>query len=336
VVQIKDPRIAMNRLVTAYRQSQAIAVAVALQLPERLAARARTAADLAAECDAHEPSLQRLLRALEAMEVVEENKHLGFRLTSLGEQLREDLLGPAARLFNSPLYWKAWLNLEHSVRTGERAFDVTFGVRDWDYYATHPEDGARFDAAMAANTGPVSKAVVAAHDFSPYTLVADIGGGDGTLLGMVLRKHPHLRGMLFDRQDVIERARNRLRDVGVTDRVDFVSGSFFESVPSGADIYVMKSIVHDWDDASAGTILAHCRSAASPGTRLLLVERVLPEKPDPDHLEPFLMDLNMLVNTGGKERTEAEYQALLDRAGWRLDRVVETDAGQFVLESVAR
>jgi O-methyltransferase domain/Dimerisation domain len=334
-VQIKDPRIAMNRLLTAYRQSQALAVAVALRLPERLADRPRTAADLAAECDAHEPSLRRLLRTLVAMEVAEENIGAGFRLTILGEQLREDLLGPGARLFNSQLYWKAWLNLEHSVRTGERAFDLTFGMRDWDYYATHAEEGALFDAAMAANTGPVSKAVVAAYDFSPYTLVADIGGGDGTLLGMVLRKHLRLRGVLFDRQDVIERARVRLRDAGVADRVEFVGGSFFESIPSGADAFVMKSIIHDWEDASAGAILARCRDAASDGTRLLLVERVLPEKPDPDHLEFFLMDLNMLVQNGGKERTEAEYRVLLERAGWRLTSVVETDTGQSVLESVA-
>ena len=330
-----DARIAMNRLVTAYRQSQCVRVAVELQIPERLADGPVTLIELAMQTKTHEPSLRRLFRALAAMEVVVEQTGGRYTLTALGEQLRSDRLGPAAELFNSELYWKAWLNLEHSVKTGERAFDFTFGMRDWDYYATHPEDGARFDAAMSANTGPVTHAVVAAYDFSRFHTVADIGGGDGTLLAEVLRRHVSLRGMLFDRPDVIERAKTRLAAAGVADRVQLTSGSFLEQVPSGFDVYVMKSIIHDWDDANSRTILARCRAAASPGTHLLLIERVLPEKADPEHLEAFLMDLNMLVNTGGQERTEAEYRTLLHDAGFRLERVVMTNAGQSVLESVA-
>jgi len=334
-VKAKDARLAMNRLFNAYRQSQCVGVAVELQLPERLASGPRTAADLAAECGAHEPSLRRLLRTLVAMEVLAEDQPGRFGLTSFGEQLRADQLGPAARLFNSPLYWKSWMNLEHSVRTGERAFDFTHGMRDWDYYASHPEDGARFDAAMSANTLPVSRAVVAAHDFSRYGVIADIGGGDGTLLGEVLSSHPNVRGILFDRPDVIDRAKTRLHDAGVADRVDFVAGSFMDSVPSGAEAYLLKSIIHDWDDATAHTILERCRAAAKPGTRLLLVERVVPERAGLDTLEIFIMDLNMLVNTGGQERTEDEYRGLLAAAGFRLERLVDTGAGHFVLESVA-
>lgn len=325
----------MNRLVSAYRQSQCLRVAVELKIPERLAAGPRTAAELAAVCGAHERSLRRLLRALVAMDVLAEDQSGRFGLTTLGEQLREDLLGPAARLFNSPLYWKAWLNLEHSVRTGERAFDFVFGMRDWDYYTAHPEDGAQFDAAMAANTGPVSRAVVAALDFSPYTVVADIGGGDGTLLGEILRRHPQSRGVLFDLPHVVERAKARLRDAGVADRVEFVGGSFMDSVPSGADAYVMKTIIHDWEDAHAATILERCRNAAQRGAHLFLIERVLPEHVEPQHLEIVLMDLNMMVNNGGCERSADEYCALLHAAGFRLVRIVETSAGPCVLESVA-
>lgn len=334
-MQVKDPRLAVNRLVNAYRQSQSLRVAVNLQIPEQLAEGSRTAAELATQCGAHEPSLTRLLRALVAMEILVEDQPGRYGLTTLGEQLRADLLGPIAQLFNSPIYWEPWVNLEHSVRTGERAFDFVFGMRDWDYYAAHPEVGARFDAAMAANTGPVSKAVVSAHDFSRSAVVADIGGGDGTLLAEVLRHHPHVRGLLYDRPAVVERAKARMHDQGVADRVEFVGGSFMESVPSGADTYVLKSIIHDWLDPDAATILARCRAAVKPGTHLLLVERVVPEQAGPDGLEVFMMDLNMLVNTGGRERTADEYRALLAAAGFRLDRIVATDAGQSVLESVA-
>ena len=334
-MQVKDPRLAVNRLVNAYRQSQCLRVAVNLQIAERLAEGSRTAAELAQQCGAHEPSLQRLLRALVAMEILIEDPPGRYVLTSLGEQLRADLLGPIAQLFNSPIYWEPWVNLEHSVKTGERAFDLVFGMRDWDYYAANPDVGAQFDAAMAANTGPVSRAVVSAHDFSRSAVVADIGGGDGTLLAEVLRRHPHIRGVLYDRPAVAERARARMVDQGLADRVNFVGGSFMESVPSGADTYVLKSIIHDWLDPDAATILAHCRAALEPGTDLLLVERVVPEQAGPEGLEIFMMDLNMLVNTGGRERTADEFRVLLTAAGFRLDRIVATAAGLSVLESVA-
>jgi SAM-dependent methyltransferase len=334
-MQVRDPRLAVNRLVNAYRQSQCLRVAVRLQIPEGLADGSKTAADLADECGAHEPSLKRLLRALVALEILGEEQPGRYGLTVLGEQLRADLLGPIAELFNSPVYWEAWVNLEHSVRTGDRAFDYTFGMRDWDYFAAHPDVGARFDAAMAANTGPVSKAVVSAHDFSRSAVVADIGGGDGTLLAEVLRRHQHIRGVLFDRPAVIERARARLREQGLADRVEFVGGSFLESVPPGADTYVLKSIIHDWMDSDAAIILARTRAAVEPGTHLVIVERVVPDQAGPDGLEVFLMDLNMLVNNGGCERTGDEYRSLLAAAGFRLDRVISTAAGQSVLEAVA-
>jgi hypothetical protein len=334
-MQEKDARMAMNRLISAYRQSRCVGVAAELQIPERLAAGSRTAADLAADCGANQHSLRRLLRALVAMEVLVEAPSGHFGLTPLGEQLRADKLGPAARLFNSEFHVRSWAHMDHSVRTGEIAFDHVHGMHDWDFYAIHPEEGALFDVAMSANTGPVMAAIADAYDFSRFPTLADIGGGNGTLLAEILRRHPHNRGVLFDLPHVVERAKVRLRGAGVADRIEFVSGSFLESVPSGADAYVMKAIIHDWDDAYAAKIIERCRKAAETGRHLLLIERVMPENVEPRHLEGLLMDLNMMVNNGGLERTETEFRTLLRRGGFRLERVVPTETVFCVLESVA-
>lgn len=331
----KDLRTAMNRLISAYRQSRCVGVAAELQIPERLAAGPRTAADLAAECGANEHSLWRLLRALVAMEVLVEAPPGHFGLTPLGEQLRADKLGPAARLFNSEFHVRSWAHMDHSVRTGEIAFDHVHGMHDWDFYATHPEEAALFDAAMSANTGPVITAIADAYDFSRFPTIADIGGGNGTLLAEILRRHPNSRGVLFDLPHVVERAQARMGDAGVADRIEFVGGSFLESVPSDADAYLMKTIIHDWNDPFAAQIIERCRNAAGTGGHLLLIERVLPEQVEPKHLEALMMDLNMMVNNGGLERTETEFRRLLERSGFRLDRVVPTDTVFCVLEAVA-
>jgi len=334
-MQEKDQRAAMNRLIGAYRQSCCVGVAAELQIPERLAAGARTSADLATECGANELSLRRLLRALVAMEVLMETPSEHFGLTPLGEQLRADKLGPAARLFNSEFHVRSWAHMDHSVKTGDIAFDHLYGMDDWNFYATHPEEGALFDAAMSANTGPVITAIADAYDFSRFSRLADIGGGDGTLLAEILRRHPQNRGLLFDLPHVVERAKVRLRDMGVADRIQFVGGSFLESLPSGADAYLMKSIIHDWDDSHSAKIIERCRNAAVVGAHLLLIERVMPEQVEPRHLEGLLMDLNMMVSNGGLERTEREFRTLMQRGGFRLERVVPTETVFCVLESVA-
>jgi DNA-binding MarR family transcriptional regulator len=189
-----DHRIAMSRLMRAYRQSSSVGVAVELGLAERLAAGPRTVTELAAEVGAHAPSLRRLLRALVAMGIVVEDRSDRYSITPLGEEMRQDRLGPTARFFNSEHHLQAWLHFDHSIRTGERAFDHVHGMRNWDYYATHPAEAAIFDGAMSAITGPVSKALAAAYDFSKFPVVADLGGGDGTLLTEILhRKSIHKR-----------------------------------------------------------------------------------------------------------------------------------------------
>lgn len=325
----------MNSIIWGYRQSRCVGAAVELGLPEQLAGGPRTAADLAAEAGAHEPSLRRLLRALVAMGVVTEDASGRFAMTPLGEELRNDRLGPLARLFSREQHWRSWARLDHSIRTGERSFDFVHGMRNWDYYATHPEEGAIFDAAMSANSRAVSKAVANVYDFSRFPIVGDVGGGDGTLLIEILHRNPTVRALLFDRPDVIDRAKKRLSESGVLDRCQLVGGSFFDTVPTGAGVYLMKSIIHDWDDDEVEKILERCRAAVgNTGARLLLVERVLPEHIDAEALDTLLSDLNMLANPGGRERTGAQYGALLARAGFMLERIIPTGTPHEILESV--
>ena len=325
----------MSRLIRSYRQARCVGVAVELGLAERLAAGPRTAADLAADVGAHAPSLRRLLRALVAIGVVAEDGSDRYSLTPLGEEMRQDRLGPSARFFNSEHHWQSWLHLDHSIRTGERSFDHVYGMRNWDYYAMHPAEAAIFDAAMSSITGPVSKAVAAAYDFSRFQVVADIGGGDGTLLTEILHRYSSVNGLLFDLPNVVERARKKLNASGLLDRCALVGGSFLEKVPVGASIYMMKTIIHDWEEPAVGTILERCRTAVgNSGAPLLLIERVLPENIGPEDMADLLADLDMLANPGGQERTEGEYTALLKRAGFKLERIIPTPTPFKIMESV--
>jgi hypothetical protein len=334
-VSATDNRTAMTRLIRGYRQSRCVGVAVELGLAERLAAGPRSAEDLAAEVGAHAPSLRRLLRALIAIGVVDEDASSRYSMTEFGQELRQDRLGPAARFFQSDHTWQAWLRLDHSVKTGERAFDHVYGMRNWDWYATHPAEAMVFDAAMSANTGPVSVAVATAYDFSRFELVADIGGGDGTMLIEILRRYPTVRGLLFDLPNVVERGRNKVAAAGLLDRCEIVGGSFLEAVPPGASIYMMKWIIHDWEEPAASTILSRCREAVGDSsTPLLLIERVLAQTVGPEDLDDLLSDLEMLTSPGGQERTEAQYSTLLKGVGFQLERIIATPTPVKILESV--
>lgn len=325
----------MWRLITAFRISRAIGVAVELRIPEFLARHPHTAAQLAADTQTHEPSLRRLLRLLVATEILAEDASGRFSLTALGEELGADRLGPAARFLDGQNDFKSWAHLDHSIKTGERAFDHALGMRNWDYYARHPADAAIFDEAMRSLTTPTARAVATTYDFSGMGKVADVGGGDGTMLIAILEHNPELRGILFDRPGVIERARSRFDASGLGDRVELISGSFFEEVPSGADVYLMKSIIHDWEDNEATEIMKRCRLAArDTGAPLLLVERRLSDEVGPHDLDASLSDINMLVNPGGRERTDTEYSELFRRADYRLERTLLVGSGFQILEGL--
>jgi hypothetical protein len=335
LVLAPDNQTVMSRMIRAYRQARCVGVAVELGLADQLSDEPRTVADLSAEVGAHAPSLRRLLRTLVAMGVVTEDGSGRYSITPLGQELKRDRLGPMAQFFNSEHHLQSWLHLDHSIKTGGRAFDFVYGMRNWDYYATHPAEAAIFDAAMSSITGPVSAAVAAAYDFSKFPVVADIGGGDGTLLIEILRRNSSARGLLFDRPNVIDRAHDRLLGAGLLDRCELIGGSFLDGMPPGASVYLMKSIIHDWEEPAVGMILDHCRAAVGDsGAPLLLVERVLPEKIGPEALDDLLADLDMLANPGGQERTGAEYRVLLQNAGFKLERIIATPTPFKILESV--
>jgi hypothetical protein len=328
-------RVAALLLITGYRRTECLATAVGLGLFDSLHSSSATAGELADETGANAQHLKRLLRALVAMGVLIEDGDGRFSSTELGALFTGDGLGPAVRLFLSEPQRRAWSRLEDSVRTGQRGFDLEHGMRDWDFYATHPELGALFDAGMRSLTGPSAPAIVAAHDFSTYSAVADVGGGDGTLLAAILDAYPRLRGILFDRPTVIERAVQRLAGAGLAHRCATVAGDFLEEVPGGADAYVMKWILHDWEDSDARRILANCRRAMNGGSDLILVERVIPERVGSSDLEAVMADLQMMVMNGGVERTESGFRELLLDSGFHLMSVAATGTPVSVLRAIA-
>jgi hypothetical protein len=324
----ESPSAALLRLVNGYQVSQAIHVAATLGLADRLADGPQTSDDLAAATDTHPPALYRLLRALASVGILREEAHRRFALTPLGDGLRSDApesLAAWAAFVGRPYGWQAWAHLPHSVQTGENAFRHAHGVGIWEYRAAHPEEGAVFDQAMVGLSRRISAGVLRAVDFGRFRTVVDVGGGHGGLLAAILAAHPAPRGILFDQPHVLAGAEPTLRSAGVADRCRLVAGSFFEAVPDGADAYVLKSILHDWEDDEAVAILRVCRRAIGSDGALLLVERVV--GPPNEGAPAKFSDLNMLVGPGGRERTSDEFGQLLAAAGFQLVRVA--DAGAF-------
>lgn len=229
-------------------------------------------------------------------------------------------------------HYPAWGNLMHSIKTGEIAFDNFFGVDIWKYFANNPEDAAVFNDSMSGVTAATNEAVTTLCDFSGFNKIVDVGGGHGGLISGILKKNPNLKGVLFDAPEVIEGARAKIEAGGLSDRLETQSGDFFKAVPGGGDVYIMKWIIHDWDNEKSNTILRHIRSQIPANGRLILVDCVVPETNEP-HFSKFF-DLNMLVMTGGKERTECEFQELLAAAGFRLLRVIPTELPTSIVEAV--
>jgi len=323
----EEPTVTLRRLVNGYQVTQAIHVAAVLGIADLLADGPRSGDDLAAAVDAHAPSLQRVLRALASVGVLHEEADGRFALTDVGACLRSDAADPVggwAAYVGGHAHFAAWGNLLHAVRTGESAFRSVHGADVWDYRAGHPDEGAAFDRAMTDNTRRTNRRLLAAYDFSPFATVVDVGGGHGALLAALLDAHPEMRGVLFDLPHVVAGA-------SVDEaRCDVIAGSFFDGVPPGGDAYVLKAIVHDWEDGDALRILQACRDAAPRHARLLVVERDLGaanENPDAK-----FSDLNMMIGPGGRERTREEFAALFEGAGFALERAIPTGIGFSVFE----
>jgi ubiquinone/menaquinone biosynthesis C-methylase UbiE len=324
----------MLQIVTSFWTSRAIGVFAKLGIADQLESGPKTAGELAKATDTHAPSLFRLLRALASAGIVKAESEGRFALTPLSQTLVTNAPGSLRWFMMSELgqeHYPAWGNLMHSIKTGEIAFDDFFKMDIWQYFKQNPADGAVFNDSMSGVTGVANEAIMSVYDFSPFHKVIDIGGGHGGLITSILKKNPQSQGVLFDAPQVIEGARPRLEANGVADRCETVAGNFFEAVPAGADAYVMKWIIHDWDDEKALTILKNIRSQMQPNGRLIVVETVVPDTDEP-HFSKFF-DLNMLVMTGGKERTAAEFEQLLATAGFKLLRVIPTDLPTSLIEA---
>jgi hypothetical protein len=329
------PQFAMLQMVVGFWVSRAIYVAAKLGLADLVKDRPKTADELARLTGTHAPALYRVLRALAGVGVFADDGQGRFAQTPLSETLRDDTPGSLRAMAMVELgqeHYPAWGNLMHSVKTGEIAFDNLFNQSAWEYYAQNPEEASNFNKSMKGLTEMINGAVLSAYDFLGVNKVVDVAGGTGGLISAILKTNPKMRGVLFDLPHVIAEAEPQLDSSGVRDRCETASGDFFELVPAGGDAYVMKWIIHDWDDAKSTVILENIRKAMNENGKLLLIESVVPEGNQPD-LSKFL-DLDMMVMTGGRERTEAEFKSLLAASGFKLRRVIRTPSPVCVIEAV--
>jgi SAM-dependent methyltransferase len=331
--EIPPPHVQMLQMISGFWLSRSVYAAAKLGLADLVRERPRTVAELAEATGTHAQSLYRLLRALACAGVFAEDEAGRFGTTPLAATLERDAPGSMRAFAMTELgeeHYPAWGELLHSIRTGETAFDKVFGMPVFDFFARNPENARVFNDAMTGLTNVAGAAVVEAYDFKPFRRVVDVGGGHGGFLAAILRANPDAAGVLFDSPQVVEGGRALLESQGFAGRCEIVGGDFFEEVAAGGDLYALKWIIHDWDDAQSARILRNVRRAMAGGGRLILVEQVIPPGNNPS-LGKFV-DLNMLVMTGGRERTEEEFRALYDAAGFRLTRVIHTASPMSIIE----
>jgi hypothetical protein len=326
------------QLTTGFMVSAALGVVAQLGVADHLADGPRSTPDLAARTGANEDALYRVLRALATTGIFTETSSRTFALTPSGALLRSNVPGSVRDMvlwLCDSFHFRVYAEMAHSVRTGETLGDKLLGMPVFEYLQHNPELAARFNNAMTNFSAGIAPAVLEAYDFGGIDVLVDVAGGHGMLLASVLRKYPSMRGILFDVEHVIAGAKAP-EALGVADRCDKVSGDFFKAVPRGGDAYVLKSIIHDWDDEKAGAILRNTRVAleGKPNGKVLLVEAVIKPGNEPDLSK--LGDLEMMLLPGGRERTEAEFAALFARNGFQLTRVVPTHAPLWLVEAQVR
>nr|WP_240969194.1 methyltransferase [Streptomyces sp. HNM0575] len=315
--------------------AQTLATGLRLGVFEAFRDEPRTAQDVAVECGTLPQPTLRLLRALAGLGLLREDSPGRFAATGEGAVLREDRpdsIASFVHVFTDPAMLRGWDRLDDSVRTGETSFDAVFGKDFFTHLKENPGLSARFNAAMSQGTRSTAELLPKHYDFTGFQRVVDVGGGDGTLLSAVLRAQPGLHGVLFDSAEGLAQAGAVLQDGGVADRCTLETGDFFRSVPAGGDLYMLKSIIHDWNDAQCATVLGHCREAMTEDGRLLIIEPVMPDTvPHEGVAPPYLSDLNMLVNVGGRERTRDDFAALCREAGFAAPTVTVLPGNGFSL-----
>ena len=324
------------QMIQGFWVSQMIYVAARLGIADLVADGPKSSAELATITSTHAPTLYRVLRTLASLGVFAEDDRGRFSMTALAEPLRSGVPDSIRNwaIFNGGMQeWRSWEQLLYSVQTGEAAFPHVWGQQNWEYRTHNPEANEVFNRAMTSASFRRIGPVMAAYDFSGIDTIVDVGGGHGAFITAILQKYPAMHGILFDLPHVAAGAKSKLQEAGVADRCEIATGSFLDSIPGGGDAYLFSKVIHDWDDDKANEILKNCRQAMASHGKILLVEAVIPPGNTP-HIGK-LIDINMLVvNDGGRERTEAEFRALLAAAGFTLTRIVSTPGEVSVIEGL--
>jgi SAM-dependent methyltransferase len=323
-------------MATAYWLSQAIYVAAKLGIADLLRNGPQSCVALATSTGSDAPSLFRLMRALSSVGIF---AHLGrghFALSRLAERLQTGVHGSlrAMVITIGEIHYQACGSLLHSVQTGSPAFNTVFGASLFDYLQENTDAADAFNQGMANVSSMLAYAVLMAYDFAGISSIVDVGGGQGKLLEKILQFNPDITGTVFDTASTIEGAQQGFGGDVRKRRCSYVVGDFFTSVPQGADAYLLCGVIHDWDDRRALRILRNCRRAMTEKGRLLIVDMVVPDTDATSFSK--LLDLNMLAMTGGRERTQAEFRALLDAADYKLTRIIPTMAPQSIIEAVTK
>ncbi|WP_414570332.1 methyltransferase [Nostoc sp. CCY 9925] len=314
---------------------QSIYAAAKLGIADLLKDGSRSSEDLASVTSTHEGSLYRLLRALASMGVFAETEPSFFTLTPLGNYLRSDVPDSlkARVIMNGEEQYRAWGEIMYSIQTGKSAFEHLYGMNLLDYYAQNPEAGKNFNQAMTSSSILQNPGIVLDYDFSDVQTLVDVGGGHGKLLTDILKAYPKMKGILFDQPEAIKGAKSLIEQAGILDRCQLIAGNFFESVPAGGDAYILKYVIHDWDDERAIAILKCCYQAMPEHGKLLLVEQVIPSANQASFSK--MLDLEMLVLCpGGCERTEAEYRILMEKSKFQFIKIVPTQSSLSVIEAL--
>ena len=330
------PPAQMLQMISGFWVSNCIYNAAKLNIADLLADGPMSIEHLAKKTHSNGPALYRLLRALAGSGIFAENENGEFANTPLSETLREGVKGSMKAFVKAQLgdHFKAWGNLHHSLKTGGIAFDDAIGTSVWKYYESHPAEGLNFMQAMSDLSGEAIAAVIPAYDFSQFKHIVDIGGGNGAMLIAVLKAAPHARGVVFDEEYVVKKTQVILIENDLAGRANVEAGNFFNHVPADADAYLMKQILHDWNDLQAITILTNISKVLKKGSKLLIIEALIPEGNEP-HPGKYL-DINMMAMTGGKERTEKEFNELLSYSGLKLSRVIHTHSPLFAILEVIK
>lgn len=329
------PQDQLSEMIWGFTKAQLIYVAAKLEIADLLQDDPKDAQTLARSTKINPQILHRLMRGLAWCGLVVHLPDDRFSLTPLGECLQTE--SPHSLHENAlsmgEIDWPVWSALPNVIETGKLGFKHTFGMEIFEYFARNEKAGSRFDRLMGKVSAAVANGIIKAYDFSPVKTFVDIGGGNGTLATAILQVSPHLRGIIFDLPDVIERTTPHLMATKMADRCEAIGGDFFTSVPAGGDLYIMKWIMHDWPDDRCVKILKNCHDVMAKDAKLLVIEMVMPEQATPS--TPAVMwDLHMLVMLNGIERTEAEFRNLFSSAGFNLSQVIPTESGMNIIEGV--